>query len=199
MPSSLVSKIRMGPAFRPFSTPGALTVLGRIGDSRDSGIAGAAFASKGAELRPAVRGPINRGELELRRAAVGPVVIMVGEHLAVRGFHGLLPAGANESAGRGEHERAAALSHVPAVPVAIGALDAVRPADANVVGRGHALAALVEADEEVELPLVLEDRGGLDRPSVAACERKGRRIVANQPAGRRIELPEFDARPERPE
>src|SRR5271165_4829834 len=118
MPSSLVSKIRMGPAFRPFSTPGALTVLGRIGDSRDSGIAGAAFASKGAELRPAVRGPAQRGKLELRSAAVLPVVIMVGEHLAFRGFHGLLPAGADEAAGRGEYERAAALSHVPAVPVA---------------------------------------------------------------------------------
>src|SRR5208283_2039176 len=90
-------------------------------------------------------------------------------------------------------------SHVSAVPVAIGAFDPVRTADANVVGRGYSLAALVEADEEIELPLVLEDRGGLDRPSIAACERKRGRIVADQLAGRRIELSELDAWPERPE
>ena len=93
-----------------------------------------------------------RSKLEFRGAAVRAVVIVEGEHVALGGFDGLLPARADEAAGGRQQERTAALGHVLAVPVDIGTLDAVRAADANVVGRGHPLAALVEADEEGNFP-----------------------------------------------
>src|SRR5271170_1940876 len=93
---------------------------------------------------------------------------MVREHVPFRRFHRLLAAGADEAAIRGENKRAAAVEHVLPVLVAVGTFDLVGAADADVVGRSDSLAALVEADEEIELPLVLEDRRRFDGAAVAA-------------------------------
>jgi hypothetical protein len=150
-------------------------------------------------FRPAVRGPENWRELEFRRAERLAVVIVIGEPVALGGLHRLLPARADEAAGRGEHERAAAVHHVFAVLVPVRTLDPVGAADANVVGRGDALAALVEADEEIELPVMLEQRRGLDRAAVATGDGDRERIRTDELAGFRIELAELDPGPERAE
>src|SRR6185312_7538313 len=96
---------------------------------------------------------------------------------------------ADEAAGRRQHERAAAVEHRLAVPVPVWALDPVRAADANVVGRGDALAALIEADEEEELAVMLDDRGGFDHPVLHLARGDGDRglVLVRQLAGVRIE------------
>ena len=72
----------------------------------------------------------------------------------------------------------------------------VGAADADVVGRGDALAALVEADKEGELTVTLEDRGRLNRAAMATRERDAGRIRADELAGLRVELAQLDPGPE---
>src|ERR1700678_184590 len=151
------------------------------------------------EFWPAVRTPDDGRKLKLGCAGAIAIVIMIGEPIASGGFHSLLPAGADETARRRQHQRAAALQHRFAVFVSVWAFDPVGAADADVVGRGDALAALVEADEEGELAIVLENRGGLDRASVATGERDARRVRTDEPARFRVELAQLDAGPERAE
>src|SRR5450432_3049792 len=107
------------------------------------------------ELRPAIPAPKHRRKLKLRCAGRIAVVIMIGQPIALGGFHRLLSARADEAAFCGQHQRAPALQHRFAIFVSVWTFDPVGAADADVVGRGDALAALVEADEEVELGVML--------------------------------------------
>jgi len=119
---------------------------------------------------PAVRAPDDRRKLKLGRACGITVVVMIGQPIAFGGFHRLRPARPDKAARRRQQQGASALQHRFAVLVSVWALDPVGAADANVVGRGDALAALIEADEEGELAVALEDGRGLDRASVCAAE-----------------------------
>src|ERR1700677_4064722 len=194
MPSSLVRRIRMGPVFAR-GVRGGERVLAGKGESRCVH----ALLRQRPELWPAVRTPDDGRKLKLGCAGAVAVVIMIGEPIALGGFQRLLPAGADKAASRRQHQRAATLQHRLAVFVPVRTLDPVGSADANVVGRGDALAALVEADEEEELAIVLEDRGSFDRAPVATGERDARRIRADELAGFRVELAQLDAGPERAE
>src|SRR5260370_28829038 len=152
---------------------------------------------RGAQFRPPVRRPADRRKLELGGAAFVAVVIVIGEHLAPRRLQRLLAAGADEAARGGGEQGAAALPHVLAVPIEIGAFDAASAADTDVVGRGDAFTALVETDEEIEFLRMLQDRRGLDRAAARArSERDGGRAGITQLAGLRVELAQLDPGPE---
>src|SRR5277367_2418667 len=134
MPSSLVRRIRMGPAFR------MARASRRAGSRRkEESRRLRALLRQRPELRPAVRTPDDGRKLKLRRAGRIAVVIMIGQPIALGGFHRLLPAGPDKAARRRQHQRAAALQHRRALFISVRALDPVGAADADGVGRCDAL------------------------------------------------------------
>src|SRR6202167_4732392 len=178
MPSSLVRWIRMGRVFARGACRGE-----RVLAAQDESPRVHALLRQRPELRPAVRTPDDGRKLKLGCAGRLAVVIMIGQPIAVGGFHRLLPARPDKAAGRRQHQRAAALQHRFAIFVSVWAIDPVGAAHANVVSRGDALAALVEADEEGELAVMLEDRGSFDRAPVATGERGAWRAGTDELAG----------------
>src|ERR1700729_1985695 len=103
------------------------------GGGRKGGWPSAKLGRIGPEFGPAVGTPLDRRQLQLRRARRVAVVIMVREHLAFRRFQRLLAAGADEAAVRGEPQGAAAVEHILPVLVAVGTFDLGGAADADVV------------------------------------------------------------------
>src|SRR5271156_919256 len=194
MPSSLVRRIRMAQVFARGVRRGESVLPGK-GESHHV----QALLRQGPEPWPAVRAPDDGRKLKLGCAGRIAVVVVVRQHVALGGFHRLLPAGADKAAICRQHQRTPALQHRFAVPVPVWTLDPVGAADADVVGRGDALAALVEADEKVELPVMLEERRGLDPASVATGYVDMERIRTDELASFRIELAELDPGPERAE
>src|ERR1700722_1399198 len=191
MPSSLVRRIRMGRVFARAVRRGE-----RVLAAKDESRRVHALLRQRPELRPAVRTPDDGRKLKLGCAGRLAVVIMIGQPIALGGFHRLLPARPDKAARRRQHQRAAAIQHRRAIFVSVWALDPVGAAGANVVSRGDALAALVEADEEDEFPVMLEDRGSLDRAAVAAGKCDARRAGTDELARLRVELTQLDAGPE---
>src|SRR3984885_5677279 len=194
MPSSLVRRIRMGPVFARGVRRGELVLAGKGYSSR-----GQALLRQRSELRPAVRGPDDGRKLKLGRAGAIAVVIMIGQPIAFGGFYRLLPARPDKAAGRGQQQGAAALQRRFAVFVPVWPLDSVGAADANVVGRGDALAAPIEADEEGELAVMPDNGRGLDRAPMAAGQRDAWRVRADELARLGVEFAELDPGPEGPE
>ena len=118
---------------------------------------------------------------------------MIGQPIAFGGFHRFLAARSDKAARRRQQQGASALQHRFAVFVPIWTLDPVGAADANVVGRSDALAALIEADEEGELAVTLEDGRGFDGAAVATGKRDAGRVRADELAGFRVEFADLDA------
>src|SRR5580692_743840 len=191
MPSSLVRRIRMGPVFARGVRRGE-RLLGGKGEWRRV----QALLRQRPQLWPAIRAPDDGRKLKLRRAGCIPVIVMIGQPIAFGGFHRFLAARSDKAAICGQDERSAALQHRLAVLVPVWAFDPVGSADANVVGRGDALAALVEAHEEGELAIMLEDRGSFNRAPVATGERDAWRVSTDELAGLRIEFAQLDPGPE---
>src|SRR5688500_10441637 len=148
----------------------------------------------GADDWPAVGVPRQRPEGEGSAASVCGVVEMADEPLAVAFDEYGGVAGADEGAVALEQKRAAALAHVFAVLIEVGAGDAFAAGDADVVGAVDAAAAEAPVDEEVIVAAVAVNARRLDL--VLRSQRVDRRVGYEAEARFRVELDEHEAAPE---